>query len=111
MTIYSNVSTSTMDIGSYYMYFIEGLILIVVNVILATAIFVHKSLRSQKEYIVFATNMIFDAIFGLAYCTAGIYKLFFIYYREECKLIKYDYPPPNFSVNIKMGWGLSGYQK
>ena len=75
-----------MDVGTYYMYFIEGFILIVFNGILAVSIFSHRTLRSQKEYIIFAANMIFDAIFGLTYFSAGVYRLFFVYYVEKCKL-------------------------
>lgn len=84
MELHPKIPTSSLDIGSYYAYVIEGLILIAFNGILAASIFA-TVLRSQKEYIIFATNMLFDAIFGLTYFSAGLYRMVFIYYKEECK--------------------------
>lgn len=83
--VYSDAPTSGMDIRSYYAYVIEGFVLLSFNGVLATAIFATRGLRSQKEYIIFATNLLLDAIFGLTYFSAGLYRLFFIYYKEECK--------------------------
>lgn len=87
-TVYSNRTTASLDVGSYYAYVIEGAILLFFNLFLALVIIITKRLRSQKEYIIIASNMLFDAAFGLAYFIAGIYRLH-IYYTETRKHRKF----------------------
>lgn len=84
MIVYSNITTASMDIIIYYLYVIESPILIVFSFLLAFSIFNNKFLREQKEYVIFAGSSLFDAIFGLAYFCAGIWRTI-IYYTEECK--------------------------
>jgi hypothetical protein len=81
--VYSNTTTASLDAGSYYAYIVEGAILLFFNLYLALVILFTKRLRSEKEYVVIASNMMFDAAFGLAYLSAGISRLH-IYYTEEC---------------------------
>lgn len=84
MTIYSNVSTDTMDYVSYYFYVVEGLILMLLNIPIAMIIFMNSNLRCQKEFIIFAFSMVFDAIFGFSYLYCGVFRLLF-YYNEKCR--------------------------
>uniref|UniRef100_A0A914DBJ8 Uncharacterized protein n=1 Tax=Acrobeloides nanus TaxID=290746 RepID=A0A914DBJ8_9BILA len=65
VVIYSNTTTASLFVGSYYAYVVEGAILLFFNLYLALVIFFTKRLRSQKEYVVIASNMMFDATFGL----------------------------------------------
>uniref|UniRef100_A0A914CTS5 Uncharacterized protein n=1 Tax=Acrobeloides nanus TaxID=290746 RepID=A0A914CTS5_9BILA len=83
VVVYSNTTTASLFVGTYYAYVVEGAILLFFNLYLALVIFFTKRLRSQKEYVVIASNMMFDAIFGLGYFIAGIYRLQ-IYYTEQC---------------------------
>jgi hypothetical protein len=82
--VYSNQTTASLDVVSFYLFVIEGGIVFVLNSYLALVIFLTKSLRNQKEYIIIASNMSFDAALGLVYFLAGSSDLR-IYYTEECK--------------------------
>jgi hypothetical protein len=83
--MYQNLSASSIDYVHYYVYSIEGLLLLLLNLPLAVVIFINNELRDQKEYVLFALSMIFDAIFGFTYLYAGIFRLL-IYYTDNCKL-------------------------
>lgn len=82
--IFSNRTTASLDIVSFYAYLIEGGFLMMVNGYLASVIFFTKKLRSQKEYVIIGSNMLFDSYFGFAYFVSGVYSLG-LYYSFECK--------------------------
>ena len=84
MTIYSNISTSSMDYVSYYMYIVEGYMLFVINLLLALIIVRRKKLRSQKEYIIYLGNVLYDSFYGLGYAVAGTFRIS-IFLTETCK--------------------------
>lgn len=78
-----------MDVGSFYVYIVESSILITTCLAVAVPIFLNPRLRSQKEYIIFGGSAIFDALFGLAYLSAGAWRLA-ILYSETCKFYLYE---------------------
>ena len=82
--VYSNQTTASLDAVSFYLFVIEGGILVILNSYLALVIFLTTNLRNQKEYLIIASNMSLDAALGLAYFLAGSNNLR-IYYNEECK--------------------------
>lgn len=112
MTPYSDRTTESLDVVSLYAYVIEGGLLFVLSLYFSIIILLIRRLRRQKEYIVIAANMLFDSIFGLAYFSAGIYRLF-IYYTEICKSTciniyskrGYD-PPPLCRIGLKIKGGF-----
>ena len=81
--IYSNRSTQTIDMVSSYFCVIEGSIIFVCNTALALLILKIRSLSAQKEFLLFAVNMFFDALFGIAYILAGA-NSFYLYKTEQC---------------------------
>lgn len=83
---YTNVSTSTLDVNTVYLYVIEGSILLGFNGCFCLLILNISQLSRQKEFIIFAINMFSDALFGSAYLVAGIYNLS-VYYNEQCNFI------------------------
>jgi len=84
MTVYSNISTSSMDYVSYYMYIVEGYILFAINLLLALIIICRKEMRSQKEYIIYLGNTLYDSVYSLAYGTAGTFRIS-VYLTETCQ--------------------------
>ena len=82
--LYTNNKSADMDMVSLYLYFIEGGIIFIFNSILALIIFFTTRLRTQKEFVLFGINMVFDAFYGLAYVMGGFYRLN-IYLYETCK--------------------------
>ncbi|KAE9548486.1 hypothetical protein FO519_008302 [Halicephalobus sp. NKZ332] len=79
---YTNILTSTLDATTVWLYVVEGSILLVFNGIFGMLILTNKKLSCQKEFVLFAINMFFDALFGSAYFVAGIYNLT-LYYNEK----------------------------
>uniref|UniRef100_A0A915D945 Uncharacterized protein n=1 Tax=Ditylenchus dipsaci TaxID=166011 RepID=A0A915D945_9BILA len=77
----SSVTTSSMSWFFSYIYTVEGLVVAVFCTALALSIFSDAKLRGQKEYVIIAGSAAFDALFGLGYTGAGIWRLF-IYYSE-----------------------------
>lgn len=104
MIRYTNITTASMDYVAYYLYVGEGLLLMVLNIPIAFIIFATPNLRIQKEFIIFAFSMIFDAIFGFSYLYCGVFRLIF-YYNEKCKISLFQ------SQNIRFwtspGWLLT----
>lgn len=96
--IYSEIPTTKMDYEAYYFYTVEGGILMLLNIPIAIVILITPNLRCQKEFVIFAFCMLFDAIFGFTYFYAGIFRLI-IYYTEMCKYI----------IILKSGWMFSLY--
>lgn len=82
--IYSNRSTLTIDMVSSYFCLIEGSIIFLLNIALTVLILKVRSLSSQKEFVLFAVNMFFDAIFGIAYILAGLNSIL-LYTGGSCK--------------------------
>ena len=80
---YTDTLTSTLDATTVWLYVIEGSILLLFNGIFGLMILSNKKLAIQKEFILFAINMLYDALFGSAYLVAGIYNLT-LYYNEKC---------------------------
>uniref|UniRef100_A0AC34PVT2 G-protein coupled receptors family 1 profile domain-containing protein n=1 Tax=Panagrolaimus sp. JU765 TaxID=591449 RepID=A0AC34PVT2_9BILA len=66
-----------------YLYTIDGFILMFVDIILVSLIYITKGLRNQKEFVIFAGNMIYDAAFGLQYFLAGSRRLMLVYGNEK----------------------------
>uniref|UniRef100_A0A915D846 Uncharacterized protein n=1 Tax=Ditylenchus dipsaci TaxID=166011 RepID=A0A915D846_9BILA len=79
--IYSSVTTESISFIPSYIYTVEGLVVAVFCTALALSIFSDAKLRGQKEYVIIAGSAAFDALFGLGYTGAGIWRLF-IYYSE-----------------------------
>ena len=75
---------STLNIVCSYIDVIEGGILVLLNFYLAIVILLSEKLRSQKEYVLIALNMVFDGFFGMAYLLDGLYYLQ-VHYTHECK--------------------------
>ena len=65
----------------------EGLLLVLLNIPITMIIFSTPTLRVQKEFIIFAFSMVFDAIFGFTYFYCGVFRLYF-YYTEKCEFEK-----------------------
>jgi hypothetical protein len=86
MTVISNRSMASLDIVSFYLYLIEGAILMFVNGYMASVVFMSKRLRNQKEYVLIGSNMLFDAYFGFSWFMCGVHSLN-LYYNNECKCI------------------------
>lgn len=84
MPIFSNTTSISVDVFPFYIYAIEGGILVVFNVFFVTMIMLIKRLRCQKEYILIAGNMFFDILFGMTYLLAGIYRVE-VWWGSECK--------------------------
>uniref|UniRef100_A0A914EBV6 G-protein coupled receptors family 1 profile domain-containing protein n=1 Tax=Acrobeloides nanus TaxID=290746 RepID=A0A914EBV6_9BILA len=82
MTVISNRSTASLDIVSFYLYLIEGAILMFVNGYMGSVVFMSKRLRNQKEYVLIGSNMLFDAYFGFSWLMCGVYSLN-LYYNNE----------------------------
>ena len=85
MTIYSNVSTSSMDYVSYYMYIVEGYTLVFLDLLLIMFIVWRKELRSHKEFIIYLGNLLHDLIYSLGYAVAGTFRIS-VFLTETCKL-------------------------
>uniref|UniRef100_A0A7E4ZYL9 G_PROTEIN_RECEP_F1_2 domain-containing protein n=1 Tax=Panagrellus redivivus TaxID=6233 RepID=A0A7E4ZYL9_PANRE len=63
------------DLTPYYLYIIEGSVIIFLSASLATVILVTPRFVKQKEYVLLAINVLFDAVFGLQYLLEGNYLL------------------------------------
>lgn len=68
--------SSTQDLTSVIIYIFEGFILCFFNFLLFLIIYSCKYLRNQKEYIIFAGNILSDGLFGASYFIAGIRRLY-----------------------------------
>src|SRR4051794_31635733 len=80
----NNYVQNSIEIGGLYLYIVEGSILLLFNFYFASKIFLNHKLRNQKEYIIVGSNMLFDAMLGLGYLYAGIFRMM-MYYNETCK--------------------------
>lgn len=83
---FTSLPTSSMNKTALYIYVVDGFILMASNLILILFIYSIKQLRQQKEYIIFAGNMIYDAFFGFQYFLAGIRRMGIFYGNNYCKL-------------------------
>ncbi|GMT07303.1 hypothetical protein PENTCL1PPCAC_29477, partial [Pristionchus entomophagus] len=63
------------DALNYQLYITGGTLITVFNLALGLIIICHKSIRQQKEYLIYAGCMFFDVIFGLTYLSSGAYRL------------------------------------
>ncbi|GMT36352.1 hypothetical protein PFISCL1PPCAC_27649, partial [Pristionchus fissidentatus] len=74
---FCGVSSSMADEGliNYQLYITGGMLITVFNLALGLLIICHKSIRQQKEYLIYAGCMFFDVFFGLTYLSAGAYRL------------------------------------
>ncbi|KAF8354593.1 hypothetical protein PRIPAC_96216 [Pristionchus pacificus] len=63
------------DALNYQLYITGGTLITVFNLALGLIIVCHKSIRQQKEYLIYAGCMFFDVIFGLTYLSSGAFRL------------------------------------
>uniref|UniRef100_A0A7E4VBN7 G_PROTEIN_RECEP_F1_2 domain-containing protein n=1 Tax=Panagrellus redivivus TaxID=6233 RepID=A0A7E4VBN7_PANRE len=66
-----------------WIYVFDGSIIFVVNIFIVFVIYLNRQLRRQKEYILFAANMLSDGIFGLNYLTSGMRRLMILYSEDQ----------------------------
>uniref|UniRef100_A0A7E4VVA9 G_PROTEIN_RECEP_F1_2 domain-containing protein n=1 Tax=Panagrellus redivivus TaxID=6233 RepID=A0A7E4VVA9_PANRE len=72
--ISSNIP-STKDTAPFYLYIIEGSIITVFSTAMTLIILLTPKFFRQKEYMLLAFNVMFDAFFGLQYLLSGIHYL------------------------------------
>ncbi|GMS83334.1 hypothetical protein PENTCL1PPCAC_5509, partial [Pristionchus entomophagus] len=72
-----------MDRLNYQLYIIGGTCITVFNLALGLIIICQKSIRQQKEYLIYAGCMLFDVIFGLTYLSSGAYRLKLAYENAQ----------------------------
>lgn len=78
-----------MRIGLYFLYVIEGTILIILNFLISITIFTNRRFREQKEYLILAGNILFDLLFGIAYFSTGLSRLIFFFTYKNSTTLKY----------------------
>ncbi|KAK0400020.1 hypothetical protein QR680_003313 [Steinernema hermaphroditum] len=72
---YNTIPTSEISTVPYYMYAVEGSFLFIVSLALVVLIIATSKLRGQKEFQIFILCVAFDAVFGVAYFSAGLYRI------------------------------------
>uniref|UniRef100_A0A1I7YIT9 G_PROTEIN_RECEP_F1_2 domain-containing protein n=1 Tax=Steinernema glaseri TaxID=37863 RepID=A0A1I7YIT9_9BILA len=72
---YSSKPTADIDTVPFYLYAVEGSFLSAISLALVLLIIATSKLRCQKEFQIFILCIAFDAIFGVAYFSAGLYRL------------------------------------
>ncbi|TMS38572.1 hypothetical protein L596_005267 [Steinernema carpocapsae] len=84
---FSNVPTAEVDTVPFYFYVIEGVLLSSTSLFMVFLILITSKLRNQKEYQIFILCILFDAVFGLAYISAGIHRLQLVNHYERVPLV------------------------
>lgn len=97
MPILSNITTASLPHITYYVYTIEGFFLMLCDFSLVLFLMISSRFRYQKEYIIYSACLTTDALLGVAYFSAGIYRLILYYQgkgivisRETIKFITHD---------------------
>ena len=67
---------------AYHLYIIEGAVMFLSNIWIMGAIVKYPTLRKKKTYLIMAGLAFADALAGLAYLTAGIFRYFLMCWKQ-----------------------------
>uniref|UniRef100_A0A7E4VB22 G_PROTEIN_RECEP_F1_2 domain-containing protein n=1 Tax=Panagrellus redivivus TaxID=6233 RepID=A0A7E4VB22_PANRE len=68
------MAVASMALVPSYLFIVEGSIVFIFNTVLALIILLTPKFVKHKEYVLLAINVVFDALFGLAYLLGGIFQ-------------------------------------
>lgn len=71
-----NVSVAQVQVHSVIVYAVEGTVIVLVNLPLVLSVLIYRSLREQKEFVMYAGLCLGNGLFGAAYATGNCYRLF-----------------------------------
>jgi hypothetical protein len=76
MELCSNISTLTLPIDTYYIYIVDAGLIILLATILVIIILKNEKYREQKEYILIMATLLHELIYGIAWFSIGVFRLF-----------------------------------